>query len=205
VRFSGRYFRLEDAFLSQPPKQKPHPPIYVGAFSSKAGLQVAGRYGDGWYAWLNTPETFKKRWQIITEAAQAAGRDPKKIEPCSHLMVAFPRNVKEMKAALLGGKATLLMEKTVLRSLGHEPWLEVNHYQKLKVTNEAVSEVMRAAEGIPNDLVHRTMAIGGRDEVVEKIEELAKAGIRHLAVADFLAPNSVKRTMTVFRKIIRQY
>ena len=50
ANFEGQYYHLKDAFLSQPPKQKPHPPIFVGAFSSKRALQVVGRLGNGWYA-----------------------------------------------------------------------------------------------------------------------------------------------------------
>jgi alkanesulfonate monooxygenase SsuD/methylene tetrahydromethanopterin reductase-like flavin-dependent oxidoreductase (luciferase family) len=90
--FDGQYYRLDNAFLSQAPKQKPCPPIYVGAMASKRALQVVGKLGDGWYAWFNTPDTFKKRWSIVKEAAKSVRRRAEQIEPASHLMVAFPRN-----------------------------------------------------------------------------------------------------------------
>lgn len=88
VNFNGNCFQLNNAFLSQLPKQKPHPPIFVGAFSSKNALRVVGRQGDGWYSWLNTPNTFRRRWNIILEAAQEAERPSEKIQPASHIMVA---------------------------------------------------------------------------------------------------------------------
>jgi len=48
------------------------------------------------------------------------------------------------------------------------------------------------------------MAIG-TDEVHEKIEEFAKAGLRNFAVADLLAPNAMKRTLSNFRRVINHY
>ncbi len=205
VNYTGRFFTLQSAFLSQQPHQKPHPPIYIGAMSAERTLQVAGCFGDGWYGWFNTPATFKKRWSIIAQAAEAAGRSPSSIEPCSHIMVAFPRNRREHEAAMLGAKATLLMERTVLTSLGHEPHAETRHYMRLLVSQDEVAQVMNAAKEIPDEYVHKTMAIGGAPEVTEKVEELSKAGVRHFAIADLLAPTSVKRTLTICRKIIRKY
>ncbi|MGA3405139.1 MAG: LLM class flavin-dependent oxidoreductase [Candidatus Bathyarchaeia archaeon] len=201
--FNGRFYKLENAFMSQLPTQRPHPPIYIGAIASKRALQVVGQLGDGWYGLLNTPETFKKGWSIVKEAAESAGRSAAQIEPSSHLMMAFPRNSAEKKAALLGGKAMLLMEKKVLATFGYSPQIE--HYQRLMVLEADVKKVMTAAEEIPDDIAYRTMAIGGKEEVESKIEELAKAGVKHFAVADFLAPASTKRTLKLFRGIIKKY
>ena len=203
VNFEGRCFQLKQAFLSQQPKQTPHPPIYVGAFSSKAALQIVGRLGNGWYAWLNTPDTFKERWRIISQAAEAAGRSGEKIEPASHIMMAFPRNSAERKEAMRGAKATLVMERTVLASLGQES--KISHYQRLGVLPNDVAEIMKASDDVPDDIVEQTMAIGGIKEVKEKIDSLSKAGVRHFAFADFLAPKSTRRSMKLLKRIIGHY
>jgi hypothetical protein len=117
-------------------------------------------------------------------------------------MVALPRNSEERKAALLAGKATLLMEKNVLVSLGYAS--EAAQYQHLMVLREDVAKVMDEAAKIPDDLVYRTMAVGGAEEIQEKAEELAKAGLRHLAIADLLAPKAAKRTLQICRKVMRR-
>jgi len=202
VTFSGQFYQLENAFLSQPPKQKPSPPIYVGALSSKMALQVVGQLGDGWLSWFNTADTFKKRWSIVKEAAESAGRSQRQIEPVSGIMVAFPRNARERKLALLSGKMTLLMEKTVLASLGQTPDLQLQHYQNLLVSKAKVQEIIDAAEAVPDDIVFRTMAIGGRDEVKERTEQLARAGVRHFTIVDLLAPKTVRGTLKTFSKIV---
>jgi len=200
--FTGTYYRLENAFLSQRPKQT-YPPIYVGAFASRRTLDVVGRLGDGWHSWINTPETFRKSWTIIAKAAESAGRNPNKIDSTTHLMVATPRNSEERRLALLAGKATLLMEKNVARSLGYSP--EVEQYQHLMVLKEDVARVMMSAERIPDELVHKTMAIGGVDEIEEKIDWFAESGVKHLAVTDLLAPKTAKRTMKLFSRIMKKY
>ena len=202
ISFTGSYYRLTNAFLSQRPHQN-YPPIYVGAFASPKALAVVGQFGDGWHSWINTPDTFRRSWTIIKTAAESAGRDAEKIDSTTHLMVANPRNSGEKKLALLAGKATLLMEKNVLKSLGHSPDLE--QYQHLMVLKQDVERVMASAEQIPDEAVYKTMAIGGADEITEKIELFAKSGVKHLAVTDLLAPKGAQRTITLVSRIMKKH
>jgi len=65
VNYEGRFFRLKRAWLDQHPTQKPHPPVYVGALSSTRLLELTGEIGEGWFSWLVTPETFRKRQEKI--------------------------------------------------------------------------------------------------------------------------------------------
>jgi len=199
--FSGHFYRLENAFLSQSPDQKTQPPIYVGAFSSKRTLEIAGRLGDGWYSWLNTPQTFRKRWSIIRGAAESS-RPNSRIIPCSHLMVGFPRNSEEKRLALLGGKALLLMERSVLKTLGYSHSLP--QYQHIMTSRDDIAKIMNEAQKIPDEYVYRTMALD-TCAVHDRVEELASAGVRHFAVADLLAPKTVRRMLTSFRRIIKRY
>ncbi len=71
VDFDGRYYKLKDAFLSQAPHRRPHPPVFVGALGSRSMLEIAGRLGEGWFSWINTPETFSRRWKIVEETLEA--------------------------------------------------------------------------------------------------------------------------------------
>jgi phthiodiolone/phenolphthiodiolone dimycocerosates ketoreductase len=205
VTFDGRYYKLNGAFLSQAPHRKPHPPIFVGALGSRSTLEIAGKLGDGWFSWFNTPETFKRRLKIVEEAARQAGRSRRDIEAASHVMMALPRNAKEMSAAMLGAKATLLMERRVLESLGYKAHLDFMHYQNFTISREYVAKIMEAATEIPDEYVHRVMAIGDVGDVEGKIDGLAKAGAEHIAIVDFLAPKTVKRTLERFRTMLRRY
>jgi len=201
--FNGTYYTLKEAHLDQPPTQRLHPPIYIGAMASKRALEVVGRYGDGWYGWLNTPQTFRQRWQIISESAKSAGRSASKIKSSTHLMVAFPRNSEEKKKAMLGAKAGLLMERSILRTLGGESLIE--QYQHLKISRPNINNGLKVASSIPDEYVHKTMAVGGLDEVKEIVEEFAKAGIQQFAVCDITPPKNVGKIMKLFPKLIKEY
>lgn len=54
VSMSGSRFELEDAVISTPLQQKPHPPIWIGANVNNA-VKRAARLGDCWY--LNPHQT----------------------------------------------------------------------------------------------------------------------------------------------------
>jgi phthiodiolone/phenolphthiodiolone dimycocerosates ketoreductase len=205
VSFSGKYYNLKDAFLSQHPTRTPHPPVYIGAMGSRRTLEIVGREGDGWFAWLNSPDLFRKRWKIIEEAAKAAGRSAKKIDAASHLMVALPRNADERRAAMLGAKTTLLMEKRTLESMGYTEHLKFLQYQNFTISKEYVKRLFDAAAEIPDEYVNKVMAVGSVDDIRAQIESMTKAGVKHLIVCDHLAPKSTKRTLEVFRKLIREY
>ena len=202
--FSGNFFSLKKAHLDQRPKQKPHPPIYIGAIASRRALEIVGKYGDGWYAWLNTPQTFRKRWEIISGSAESAGRSSRKINASTHLMIAFPRNSEEKKAALLSAKAGLLMEKSVLRALDGKSF-PLEHYQNLAISRENFKRVLSIASSIPDDYVHQVMVVGDVEDAKERIEELSRAGVRQFAVCDLTPPRNVDKIMKVFPRLIKDY
>ncbi|MFQ5762883.1 MAG: LLM class flavin-dependent oxidoreductase, partial [Candidatus Bathyarchaeia archaeon] len=82
AHYDGKYYQLKNAWLDQLPTQNPHPPIYVGAFRSPKLLHAIGETADGWLSssFSNTPEIFRKRRQIIEEAAKGVGRDPRNLD-----------------------------------------------------------------------------------------------------------------------------
>ena len=49
VQFEGEFYSVPRSFIGPKPVQKPHPPIYLGAFSPSA-VERAARYADGWLA-----------------------------------------------------------------------------------------------------------------------------------------------------------
>lgn len=176
----------------------------MGAFASEAALRLVGELGDGWHSWLNTTETFRKRWSVISESAQSAGRSSNEIEPATHLAVSFPRSLTEKRKALIAGKATLIVEKTLLREFGYAR--NPDDYQNiLSLSKDDVSKLMRTAADLPDEYVYRTMAIGKLDDIGEKIDELAEVGVKHFAVLDLLGPITTRRTIRMFRRIIRDY
>ncbi len=74
----GRYYHYENAHLTPKPYQKPHPPIWIGAFNPKSIVR-AGRLGEVWAMapFFDTVETLKAQVEIYKEAAVKAGKTPR--------------------------------------------------------------------------------------------------------------------------------
>lgn len=83
-RFEGKYYRVSDIHFLPKPRQKPHPPLWIGGHTEPALRRVA-EVGDGWHpiglrppALLHPPE-YARAVERIREYARAAGRDPQTI------------------------------------------------------------------------------------------------------------------------------
>ena len=76
--FKGNFYSTEGITLEPLPSQTYGPPIWVGSWGSKAGLQRVARLADGWLAsgYNTTPELFARRWKQLQEFLIAAGKDP---------------------------------------------------------------------------------------------------------------------------------
>ncbi|MCH8815691.1 MAG: LLM class F420-dependent oxidoreductase [Chloroflexi bacterium] len=74
-QFSGDFYKLAKSTILPKPVQKPHPPIYLAAYSPGAMKRVA-TLADGWLpAGLPIP-AMKEMWEGIKGMAQQAGRNP---------------------------------------------------------------------------------------------------------------------------------
>jgi len=213
VDFNGKYYTLSQAWLDQHPVQKPHPPLYVGSLGSHRTLEIVGKYGDGWFPWLNTVETFKRRSETIKQAAEQAGRSFDEIERVSLLFTAATTDEKLQKRAMdaLKPEILVLVDRKVLKEMGFEVTIEGSDYkyQKTMPTEEKAQIAAKAAENMPYEIVSEFMTVGGASQFIERIDQFMKAGARHIAVRDVIGQyvyGSLERgeeTLKMFaRKII---
>jgi probable F420-dependent oxidoreductase len=84
--YAGKYVRFSDVLFYPKPKQKPHPPIWIGG-ESGAALHRTIKFADAWYPGNNNQrkplDTHPRLAAGIAElrrASEAAGRDPATIE-----------------------------------------------------------------------------------------------------------------------------
>jgi F420-dependent oxidoreductase-like protein len=73
--FDGKHFQLNDATYNPKPVQQPHPPIWIGARGEQLMLPIVGRQADAWHAWGSVSD-LQRKWRIVSEHAEKAGRDP---------------------------------------------------------------------------------------------------------------------------------
>ncbi len=74
ANFSGKYYKLENAFCNPKPVQKPYPMILIGGSGEKHLLRTVAKYGDACNL-FGSPETVKRKLAILREHCRAVGRD----------------------------------------------------------------------------------------------------------------------------------
>ena len=87
VSFAGRFTRFTDVVAEPRPVQTGGPPIWIGG-RSDAALRRAARVGDGWIAYLVTPERFRTSIEKIRAFAHELGRplDPERSFEPAHVL-----------------------------------------------------------------------------------------------------------------------
>jgi alkanesulfonate monooxygenase SsuD/methylene tetrahydromethanopterin reductase-like flavin-dependent oxidoreductase (luciferase family) len=79
VEFHGRYYQIPPSYIGLKPIQKPHPPIYMAAFTP-ASMRRLARVANGWNPAGVPLAAAPEKLQAIQEMAREAGRDPKALE-----------------------------------------------------------------------------------------------------------------------------
>src|SRR5262249_46609804 len=79
VEFEGTNYKLAKSFISLKPVQKPHPPIYMAAYTPGAMKRVA-REANGWFPVGVPLSAVGGMFEQLKGMAQQAGRDPKSLE-----------------------------------------------------------------------------------------------------------------------------
>ncbi len=76
--FTGNFYNTEGFSLEPFPAQISGPPIWVGSWGSRVGLQRVARLADGWLAsgYNTTPDLFAEAWRQLREFLVTAGKDP---------------------------------------------------------------------------------------------------------------------------------
>ncbi len=75
VEFHGKFFNVPKSYIDLKPVQKPHPPIYLGAFVP-AALRRLAKLADGWNPVFLPVPMMAEIFGSIKQMAREAGRDP---------------------------------------------------------------------------------------------------------------------------------
>ena len=79
VEFKGEYVHIAESIIGLKPVQKPHPPIYMAAYTPGA-LQRVARESNGWFPVGIPLKAVPEMFGGIQAMAKEAGRDPSKLE-----------------------------------------------------------------------------------------------------------------------------
>ena len=75
AEFQGKFFTLPKSIIQPKPVQKPHPPVYLAAFSPTALKRIA-TLGDGWLPVGVPIDGMRQMFDGIKAMAKEAGRNP---------------------------------------------------------------------------------------------------------------------------------
>ena len=146
VDFKGRHYPITAMAMEPKPPQGRTLPIWVGGLSDAAFRRV-GKYGDGWLA-SRVTDAASARTAIdaIHRAADAAGRDPKRIGLQS--MVAPPPRDAEGKT-FYADHGRVVRRVVELKAMGFE-WVALNAtaiFQAGARSVDAMLDTLRALHG----------------------------------------------------------
>jgi alkanesulfonate monooxygenase SsuD/methylene tetrahydromethanopterin reductase-like flavin-dependent oxidoreductase (luciferase family) len=204
AEFHGSIFSLSRAYLQIRPYQKPRPPIYLGALGPKT-RRMTGELADGWYPWIEAPETFREHLKDVYTGARSAGRNPEEIDAVAVFFSAISDNYEDaFKAVEQSAREALVLERSVSKLLGHEIQITKElTIQSLEAKEQHMRVLREAMMEVPKELVGEVTVIGTADECIKKIEEYIASGATSVAMYN-LGPDA-EYTFEAYAKDIIPY
>jgi probable F420-dependent oxidoreductase len=109
VEFHGKFFHVPKSYIDLKPIQKPHPPIYMGAFVP-AALKRLARLADGWNPVFLPVSTMTEMFGSIKQLAKEAGRDPSAMSMIIHAGVGLTEKPLGKDRAIFTGSLEQISE-----------------------------------------------------------------------------------------------
>jgi len=187
VDFEGQFWKLKNAVLSLKPYEKgKYPPIWIAAHGPKM-CELTGRLGDGWLPTNFDPNTYKEKLKIIHDSAKKAGRDPNQITPGLWCNVVVDEEHGECDRLLESAYAknyTLILPNEQFERYGIEHPLGKDYYGLLDYipTHYDRKTMIEALDKVPTELCNDLFLHGTPDEIIGKIEEYMKVGLKHIVL-----------------------
>jgi phthiodiolone/phenolphthiodiolone dimycocerosates ketoreductase len=205
VNFSGKYYRLNDAFLRIKPFRRGGPPIYIAAFGPRM-LSLVGELGNGWMPINHTPESYRAVLHgPIRKSLEKAGRTLKDIDPACTVLACISDNRKRaQRAAISIAKSFLVWSIDIMRVV--VPQLSDEHpgirHTDLK-TLENKSRLVELSKKVPDKVALDITISGNADDCGDQIKRFIDADCRHL-IFNLVAQNQNQRAtmMKRLRKVI---
>jgi len=118
AEFHGQFFTLPRSIIQPKPIQKPHPPIYLAAFSPGA-LDRAARLANGWNPVMLPIDAMKQMTDSMKQRAQVAGRNPDELETIVRANInETPQPLGNDRAIYHGSREQIAADLAATRDLG---------------------------------------------------------------------------------------
>jgi alkanesulfonate monooxygenase SsuD/methylene tetrahydromethanopterin reductase-like flavin-dependent oxidoreductase (luciferase family) len=160
----GKYWQFDDIIVEPPTRQKPHPPVWMGAGSPASIAKVAKRGANVMFDQFATTEMIGERLELYKKACAEVGR------PFDPIEVAVARAVYVAKNA--AEKQELLDQRLAAQQRTHALAQAPDGSNKSSMMTFAD---LRAASD-------ESALFGTPDEIADKLERLRKLGVEHVLI-----------------------
>jgi probable F420-dependent oxidoreductase len=109
VEFRGKFFTVPKSYIDAKPVQKPHPPIYMGAFVP-AALKRLAKLADGWNPVFLPVPAMTGMFGSIKQMAKEAGRDPSAISMVVHAGLGLTEKALDKDRPIFSGSLEQIAE-----------------------------------------------------------------------------------------------
>ena len=201
----GRAVEYNGSSIRFPWASKSELEVWVAAYGPKA-LALTGEVGDGFI--LQLADLSIAEWTIkaVSDAAKAAGRDPKSIKIC----VAAP--------AYVGDDITHMREQTRWFGgmVGNHVADIVERYGENSAVPKALTDYIKNRQGydynehgragnshtsfVPDEIVDRFCILGNTDEHIRRLTELKELGVDQFAV--YLQHDGKEETLEAYGETV---
>ncbi|MEM3391038.1 MAG: LLM class flavin-dependent oxidoreductase, partial [Archaeoglobaceae archaeon] len=182
--YEGKAFRLDRAFLQITPTQPI--PIYLGA-NGKKTRELAGMLCEGWMPIAETPKTYRENMKDVIRGAERVGRKIDEIDTALQIYTAVDLDSKKAmeRAKQYAGLVISTMEK--VEQAGYSLDLPKDfpkkfYYENLLLTDDSIARFVEFSSRVSEEILADFFLVGNVEEVISKIEEFSKAGVKHLMI-----------------------
>lgn len=191
------------AYIQIKPIQK-SPPIYIAANGPKT-RQITGELGDGWYPFVESPNSFKENRKEIIEAAKKVGRNTEEIDYTYNCFVAIDnKNPENAVKRCDFFRATYVLNPTKTNQIYPNLCLPTEYtIHNFDMQVKDANEQLACVDKLPETILQDTNCLGSTDDVISSIEKYKEAGATSMILMN-RGPD-VNRVYEVFRDEIIPY
>jgi F420-dependent oxidoreductase-like protein len=137
--YTGKHYRVQDAWCNPKPVQKPYPPIMIGGGGEKVLLRIAATHADRWNFGGSVAD-FRQKLPVLAAHCQAIGRDPASIEKSWFGNVVIEPDEERLqrrlaKRAARSGAAADQLDQQMIVGTPARVIARINEYVALGVTH----------------------------------------------------------------------
>jgi F420-dependent oxidoreductase-like protein len=96
--FEGKYYQIHNAINEPKGVQKPHIPLMIAGSGEKVALKTVGQYGDACNVMGEEPAVVARKFAVLKQHAEAAGRDYTEIHRTANSPAVIAKTDEEAQA-----------------------------------------------------------------------------------------------------------